>query len=353
MAASREVPARLIVKIVLVAVATLGGLYLVYLIRNVVGLLLIAAFFALAIAPGVGRLNRRGVPRPLAILIVYLAIGAGIFGIGLLIVPPVVKGVDQLSKDLPGYVDDLRANKSFREYDDKYNITDKLREQARDLPNKLGDAAGTLRTVTVGAFSYLVQLFSILVVTFFLLMEGERMLAFFYRQLPPQRASRMRAIAEDVSEAISGYVFGNFVISALAGTVTYITLSILGIPFAVPLAIMFAFFDLVPLVGATLGGIVIAAVVAVVDFPTGLIVWGVVFLVYQQIENNLVQPFIYGKTVEIHPLAVIVAILIGAGLLGILGALVAIPVAAGVQSVVRDLYRYSAAGQAEAARAKA
>jgi predicted PurR-regulated permease PerM len=345
-------PARDIVKIVLVAAATIGGLYLLFLVREVVGLLLIAAFFALAIAPGVNWLHKRKVPRPAAILAIYLAIGAGIFGIGLLVVPPLVTGIDDLSRDLPGYVDDLRANESFREYDDKYNITDKLREQARDLPARLGNAAGTLRDVTVGVFSRLVQLFSILVITFFLLMEGNRMLAFFYRQLPQARADRLRVIADDVSDAISGYVFGNFVISMVAGLVTYVTLTILDIPFAVPLAIMFAFFDLIPLVGATLGGIVIAAVVAIVDFPTALIVWGIVFLVYQQIENNLVQPFVYGKTVAIHPLVVIVAILIGAALLGILGALVAIPVAASVQSVVRDVYRYSAAGRVEAARAQ-
>jgi predicted PurR-regulated permease PerM len=348
---TRDVPARLIAKIVLVAAATVAALYLLYLLRQVVGLVLIAGFFALAIAPAVNRLHRGRVPRSAAILIVYLAFAASIFGIGLLVVPPVVSGVDRLSKDLPGYVDDLRHNKQFRRYDDRYQITSKLRQQAKNLPAKLGSAAGTLRDVTVGVFSRLVQLFSILVITFFLLMEGERMLAFFYRQFPEAREKRLRGIADDVSSAISGYVFGNLVISVLAGTVTYVTLAILGVPFAVPLAVMFGFFDLIPLVGATLGGIIVAAVTAFVDFPTSLIVWAIVFLVYQQIENNLVQPLIYGRTVQIHPLAIIIAILIGASLLGILGALIAIPVAAGIQSVVRDIYRYSAAGQAEARRA--
>jgi predicted PurR-regulated permease PerM len=345
-ASARDVSARLIAKIVLAAAATIAALYLLYLVRTVIGLVLASIFFALAIAPAVNWLDKRRVPRALAILLVYLSIFASIFGIGLVVVPPIVKGVNQASKDLPGYVDDLRKNKSFRKYDNKYKITDKLSKQAEQLPSKLGDAAGTLRDVTVGVFSRLIALFSILVITFFLLMDGKRMLAFFYKQLPAARAERVRSVAHDFSEAISGYVFGNFVISILAGTVTYITLSLLNVPFALPLAILFGFFDLVPLVGATLGGLIVGVVVAFgADFPTALIIWAIVLVGYQQLENQIIQPVIYGQTVQLHPLAVIIAILLGATLMGILGALIAIPVAAGVQSILRDLYRYSKEGQ--------
>jgi predicted PurR-regulated permease PerM len=112
------------------------------------------------------------------------------------------------------------------------------------------------------------------------------------------------------------------------------------VPFALPLAILFGFFDLIPLVGATLGGILVGIVVAFVSFPVGLIVWVAVLFIYQQIENNLIQPLVYGRAVELHPLIVIVAILIGAALLGVLGALIAIPAAAAVQAVVRDFWRF-------------
>jgi predicted PurR-regulated permease PerM len=339
---------RLIAKIVLVACGVLAALYLLYLIREVIGLLLIAIFFALAIAPAVNWLNQRKVPRWAAILLVYLGIAGGIFGVGLVVVPPIVNGVDNLSQDLPGYIDDLRENETFRKYDNKYDITEKLNQQAEELPSKLGDAAGTLRDVTVGVFDRFVQLFSILVITFLLLMDGPKILEFAYRQLSDEREARVRAVASDVSEAISGYVFGNFVISVLAGSVTYITLSILDVPFAAPLAVMFGFFDLIPLIGATLGGILIAIVTAFVDFPTSLIVWAIVMIGYQQIENNLIQPVVYGRTVQIHPLVVIVAVLIGAALLGVLGALVAIPAAAAIQSVVRDWWRFRHGATAQA-----
>jgi len=197
-----------------------------------------------------------------------------------------------------------------------------------------------LRDVTVGVFNRFVQLFSILVITFFLVKDGHRLLNFLYRQMPGERSRRLRRVAGDISDAISGYVFGNFVISILAGLVTYVTLRILGVPFALPLAILFGFFDLIPLVGATLGGILVGIVVALVNFPVGLIIWAAVLVLYQQIENNLIQPLVYGKAVELHPLIVIVAILIGASLLGVLGALMAIPAAAAVQAVIRDYWRF-------------
>jgi predicted PurR-regulated permease PerM len=335
-----QVSARVVAKVVLIIAAVVAGIYFAYLIREVIGLFMIAAFFAVAITPAVNWLDQRRIPRSLAILLVYLSIAASIFGIGLLIVPPLVNGVTDLSDNLPGYVDDLRHNKTFRDYDNRYHITGKLRDQAQQLPSKLGDAAGTLRDVTVGVFNRFVQLFSILVITFFLVKDGHRLLNFLYRQVPAERARRLRKIAGDISDAIAGYVFGNFVISILAGLVTYVTLRVLGVPFALPLAILFGFFDLIPLVGATLGGILVGIVVAFVNFPVGLIVWVAVLILYQQVENNLIQPLVYGKAVELHPLIVIIAILIGAALLGVLGALIAIPAAAAVQAVVRDYWRF-------------
>ena len=125
----------------------------------------------------------------------------------------------------------------------------------------------------------------------------------------------------------------------IAGTGTYIVLMILNVPFAVPLSVLMAFLDLIPLVGATIGGVGIGIVAAIANFPTALIIWAIYFIVYQQIENNILQPVIYRRTVALHPLVVLIAVLIGGSQLGVLGALIAIPVAAGLQILVKDWWR--------------
>jgi predicted PurR-regulated permease PerM len=330
---------RSIVRTVVTVTATLGVLYLLYLVRSTLTLVFISIFLAVALGPPVGYLRRHRFGRGSSILAVYLVIAGSIVGIGLLIVPPIVSQVDQLSKDIPNYVKDLQKNKTFRKYDQKYHISKKLNDQAKKLPSHLGEAAGTLASVTVGVFGALVQLVTVLTMTFFLLLDGERIAGFLLRQWGPEKEARFRHVAGDIYRSISGYVAGNLLISVIAGTVTYITLLILGVPFAVPLAVLMAFLDLIPLVGATLGGVAVGIVTAFNDFPTSTIVWVIVFIVYQQVENNVLQPIIYRKTVDVAPLIVIIAILIGGSLLGILGALVAIPIAAAFQIIVRDVWR--------------
>jgi predicted PurR-regulated permease PerM len=160
----------------------------------------------------------------------------------------------------------------------------------------------------------------------------------FLLRLTGRREARYRVIAGEIYRSVSGYVAGNLVISFVAGMTAYISMLILGIPFAVPLGVLMAFLDLIPLVGATLGAIAIGIVTAFVDFPTATIIWTVIQVVYQQVENNVLQPIVYRTTVNVPPMLVIVAILIGAKLLGVLGALVAIPVAAAVQIIVKDIW---------------
>lgn len=327
-----------IAKVFLVTAALAGLLYLLYVVRSTLLLVFISAFLAVALGPAVDIFARRGVPRALSILLVYLLILVSIVGVGLLVVPPVVSQVQGLSKDIPRYVSDARKNQTFRKYDNKYKISKKLNEQAKKLPSKLGDAVGALKDITVGVFSALIQLVTVLTMTFFFLLDGRRLVDFLLRLLGP-REPRYRVVAADIYESVSGYVAGNLLISVIAGTATYVLLSVLGVPFAVPLSVLMAFLDLIPLVGATLGALAIGIVTLFHDFPTSTIVWVVFTIVYQQLENNILQPVVYRRTVDVPPLLVIVSILIGAALLGVLGALVAIPVAASIQIISRDSWR--------------
>lgn len=332
---------RAIARVFLVVVGLSLCLYLLYLIRDTIGLVFIAGFLALALGPPVGFLSGRlRFPRPLAILTVYFMAFLVVVGIGLLVVPPIVDGVSDLSRDLPGEIDKLREAAWVQELDDRYDVVGRLQDEARNLPGRLGDAVGTLQAITVGAFSAALKLVTVLVITFLLLLEGPRLIAWGIAQLGPARRNRYRAIADDIYGVINGYVVGNLAISAIAGTLTYIVLTLLDVPFAAPLAIMMAFLDLIPLVGATIAGILIALATLLGSFPGDLIVWGIFFLIYQQLENHLVQPIVYSRTVDVHPLIVILGVLIGGSLLGVLGALLAIPIAAAAQVVVRDWWLY-------------
>jgi predicted PurR-regulated permease PerM len=150
------------------------------------------------------------------------------------------------------------------------------------------------------------------------------------------REARYRRLIVDINQAVARYMLGNVAISLLATVATWLVLTILGVPYALSLGIVVGFFDLIPLVGATIGAIVVVLATLTVDFPTATIVWVAFVIVYQRFENYLVQPLVYGRTLNVNPLVTILGVLAGASLLGILGALLAIPIAAAVQIVLHD-----------------
>jgi len=329
---------RLIVRVFATIGALLALLYLLYLVRSVLGLIAIASFLAMALGPAVDLLDRRWFPRAAAIVVVYVVIAAGIFGIGTLFVPPVVSGVQSLSKNAPAYVAKLRKNKTFRKYDNQYNITAKINDEAAKLPQQLSKSAGALGSVTVSVFTTIAKLITVLTIAFFLLLDGERLFRAALRTFRPVQHAALETMAGQIYSGVAGYVIGNLAISVIAGTIALTTLLILGVPYAAPLAVLMAFFDLIPLVGATVGAIIIGLVTLFTNFPTATIVWVIVQLIYQQLESSVLVPVVYRRTVNVSGLLTIVAVLIGAQLLGILGALVAIPVAGAVQIVTQQVW---------------
>ncbi|MDX6676827.1 MAG: hypothetical protein QOE31_879 [Solirubrobacteraceae bacterium] len=314
-----------------------GLLWLIIQVRSTLMLLAIAIFLAVALGPAVDRFARN-VPRAAAILITYVMIFCVFTGVLALIVPPVINGASGLSSDIPNYISDLRNNDRIAKFDDKYDITPRLQQEAKKLPNKLGDAAGALQSIAAGTFNAAFQLLTILTMTFFLLLDGRRMAAFMLRRFGGDHEARLHGVTSRIYKSTAGYVAGALTITSINGVLTFIVLTILGVPFAVPLAVLMSFFGLIPLVGATIGGVIILIVTLFTDFPQATIIYGIFLICYQQVENNVLQPFIFKRTVNVHPLAVIVAILAGSSLLGVVGALVAIPVAAAIQIMLREFY---------------
>jgi predicted PurR-regulated permease PerM len=182
----------------------------------------------------------------------------------------------------------------------------------------------------------LFALLTILVMTAFLLGGGRRWTDQIIRSRPPEQRERLRRSLDNISSAVSGYVAGALAIAFIAGTATFIVLTILAVPFAGPLAVMAGLASLIPLVGATIAAVLIGVVTVFSDFPTDTIIWTVWAIAYQQIENNLIQPQIQKRTVNVQPLITIFAVLCGGTLLGVVGAIAAIPIAASIQILLRE-----------------
>src|SRR5918996_1088949 len=257
-----------------------------------------------------------------------------------LIVPPLIGEANDFADNVPRYADDVteyvQDNDRLREINQDYDITQKLEEEASKLPSRLGGAAGTLRDIGFGIVNSLFALLTILVLAAFLLGSGRRWTDSFIDSRPPEQRKRLRRARSNIASAVGGYVAGALTIALIAGVATYIVLAILGVPFRGPLAVLAGLFSLIPLVGATIAAVLIGLVTLFEDFPTTTIIWTVWAIVYQQIENHLIQPQIQKRTVNVQPFITIVAVLFGSTLLGVLGALVAIPIAASIQILLRE-----------------
>jgi predicted PurR-regulated permease PerM len=342
-----------VVRLVAILAACAVGLYLVWRTRSVLRLAAVALFVALTLNPIVDALDRRvHLPRAGAILLLYAALAGGVVVIGAVVVPSTVRQVQQLSRDAPGYLHDLRRNATFRRYDDRYAITAKLQRDARALPARLQQAAGPLQRVTVQAFSAVSQLLTVLSLAFLLMLHGREYMGMALR-LTGVREPRYRALVVDINQAVAEYMLGNVAISGLATVATWLVLTLLGVPYALSLGLLVGFFDLIPLVGATLGAIFVGIATATVDFPTATIVWVAFIIVYQRVENSFIQPVVYGRTLKVNPIVTILAVLVGASLLGILGALLAIPIAAAIQILLRDWWTHRPAADVTDAYATA
>ena len=331
--------ARTILSVLGIILAVLALLQVVSLARQVLTWILIAIFFALALDPLVNLLMRRGVRRRgLAIGLTYLLLLAAILLLGATFVPTLVDEVNDFIDAVPDYVQDLtegRGRLGFLETD--YHVVERVREAASgtNLSRLLG-VSGTAVAVTKGVVTVIAATITIVVLTFFMLLEGPRWVERFYDLLPASSQPRWRRIGRDVYATVGGFVAGALTIALVAGITSALLLTILGVSFAIALGLVVALLDLIPLAGATIASVLVTTV-AVLDrgWTIGLIVlaW---FVVYQQVENHALYPLIYSKTVALSPLTILIAVLIGASLAGVLGALAAIPIAGTIQVLLRE-----------------
>jgi predicted PurR-regulated permease PerM len=317
--------------------------------RDVFVWTLAATFLAIALNPLVERLEPRIGRRPAA-TVVFVGFVVGFLGVVAAFVAPFVTQVDQLSTALPKAISDAQHNSTLQRLDHRFHLARQAKEHLGSLPNIIFGAADT---VLGGA----VAVSTVFFLTLFLLYELPGIGRLLLSQIPPKNRPRVLAAVQHMNRNIGGYVAGNLVISLICGTVTTISLYLLGVPYSLALGVFMAVFDLIPLVGATLGSfVVIASGFIFVDVRAGVILF-VIVNVYQQIENHILQPLVYGRTVQIPSLTVLIAVLCGGAALGLIGALLAIPIAATIQMVASELLeeraeRLNDLGKIEAARKK-
>jgi predicted PurR-regulated permease PerM len=340
---------RTVAAALLTVVVVLVALLLLWQVRTFVGWLVISLFLAAVLNPAVNWLQRRHrlIKRPLAIGLTYLGVLVVLLFVVGIFLPLLVDQINGLTKFVntaaqapegpTQYIRGLAKESGLG------GLLQRIDVELSDLRKQLGDLLGNLFSasgqIAVSAAGFLAALATVLTLTFFLILGSERYVNAGVGLFSERHQPLVRRILEQAAGAVSGYVSGNLAISLICGVTTFVVLLLLGMPYAAPLALLVAVLDLIPLVGATLGGALLVIVGLFVE-PWKAVVLLIFVLVYQQVESNFLQPLVYSQAVQLNGLVILIALLVGGQLLGIPGALLAIPVAEIIRILVTEIVAY-------------
>jgi predicted PurR-regulated permease PerM len=339
----------------LTTAVVLGAFFLLWQVRTFVGWFVIALFLAAVLSPAANWLERRFrlINRPLAIGLTYLGVLVALLLVVGIFVPVLVDQINGFIKFVTTaanapegstkYIEGLAKDNGLGGFVQRFeDQLDELRKQLGGVLQNLLSASGQ---IALSVAEMIAALATVLTLTFFLLLGSERYVNAGVGLFPGRHQPLVRRIVGQAGGAISGYITGNLAISVICGITTFIVLLLLGMPYAAPLALLVAVLDLIPLVGATLGGALLVVVGLFVE-PWKAVVLLVYIVVYQQAEGSLLQPIVYSRAVHLNGLVILIALLVGGQLLGIPGALLAIPVAEIIRIVVTELVAYRRTAQA-------
>ncbi|GAA5184792.1 AI-2E family transporter [Rugosimonospora acidiphila] len=326
-------------------VAIYLGYHIVYAVRDVLVEILIAAFIAISLDPPVRLLVRRGVKRSYAVLIILVIVFIVVAGLLMLFIPPLVQQSGRLTSNFPQYLNHLRSSTpGLRKLESRFHLQNAIDDLARNLPARLGaQALGFTRKF----FGALISGLLVLVLTIYFMADLPRLRRNVVRLFSRRYRRPVDDAVDVVIDKVGSYMIGNLIISGIAGVSSLAMMEILRIPFALPLAVFVAVTDLIPLVGAAIGAVVgVIVALATTDLWPHAVLLGLFFLAYQQLENYLIAPRVLRNTVAIPALAVLLAALLGGTILGLIGALIAIPLAAAVKVIMTPVLRARDAEQA-------
>jgi predicted PurR-regulated permease PerM len=298
----------------------------------------VAAVIALGLDPVVGALVKRGWKRGKAALAVFAALFVAVFAIVLVTAGPLWDEIKEFVASLPAYWEELKSKEWFQDIVNTAGIDDTIRNALRELAAGLPDAASALLGIAGGVFGSILSLVTLTFLALFLLMERPTITAWLFGFTPPETEQRWSPVVEKSIVAVSQSLLGNVAISLVAGTVAFLSAWLLGLPFPIVLAVIAGFLDLIPQVGATIASIILVAVALTVSTEAAVIML-IIQLIYQQVENYIVYPIVYRQAVELSPFTTIVAVLIASSILGVVGAILAVPFAAVIKTVLAEAGR--------------
>jgi predicted PurR-regulated permease PerM len=323
-------------------VGALGALLAWFLFQAIVGigsvllLVVVALFLAAGLNPAVEFFERRGLPRPGAVGVVIVAALGAVALFVVAIVPVITDQVASLSDNVPGWLDQLQENQRIQELDDEYQIIQKIKDYVADgdfISGLFGGALGFGLKIVSALFNA----FIIIGLTLYFLASLDITKNAFYNLAPASRRDRVTKLGDRVIRNVGGYVSGAFIVALAAGLSSLVFLFAIGLgEYAVALAFVVALLDVIPMIGATIGAVIVTAIAFATDIQTGVIC-AIFYIAYQQIENYVIYPRVMQRSVDVPGAVIVIAALVGAALLGVVGALLAIPTAAAVLLVLREV----------------
>jgi predicted PurR-regulated permease PerM len=322
---------RRVLRAVVTVIAAVFSIYLIYLLRTPLLWLVVALFVAIAVSGPVNLLARH-MRRGVAIGLVYIAIILIPVALGAILMPPLVKSAVNLVHDLPSYIDDfqstLQKDKRFEAIDSNFDIRGQLSTVQQDLAQRVGSAAGTLSGIGEWVISSLFGALTVFILSIFMVARGRTWIEALVRRRPGAERAALERGFERIGISVGRYIGGALLQAFIAGLAAFIVLAILGVPSPLVLAVVVAIFDVIPLVGSTIAGLIVGTVTLFTGFPVDTIIWALFVVGYQQLENYVIQPRIQSEAMNLEPFVVLVAVLFGGTLMGVVGAILAIPMAA-------------------------
>ena len=327
-----------LVRVMAIIIGFLLVLGFIYIAIQPIVLIIISAFLALALSPPVNLIARKipGNSRGVATGIAYIVFLAIVSFLLYLLIPPLLHQSEILIEKFPSYINEIENGKDvISGFVREYQLQGQLEQLQTELSSRYSDIGGSVIDLVGSVFNNVASILTVMIVAFFMLVEGPEWLERFWELQPVHKRKRYKAVAQKMYGVITGFVNGQIFVAMLSSFSSFVVLSIVGVNSALPLAVVIGLFGLIPFIGATIGAVIVI-IASIFTSATAAITMTIFFIVYQQFENNVIQPIVQSRTTESSPLLVLIATIVGVFVAGLLGAILAVPIAGCLRILIND-----------------